>query len=293
LGLAILCTLIAPAGAFAHSRSPTVAIDYRLTLEPTPPGLAVKILDGDRDLDVRVTPGTTLLVRGILGEPMLRIGSGGVFVNAESPTAQSDKLVTAGKEWLRVRSGRSFIWHEHRLAPAGQAGRFTIPIELDGRPSAIAGTFVRVPRPALWPWLAFAAVLAGGVALTARRRDLRLPLALALGLSGGLAALAATISFALRDRPTGGVDWVTIGVAAAVAVLLAVPLVRLRGRRRGQVAGIVGAAAAAVTIEVLPVFWHGEIISALPATAARLACALALVGGACAAGVSLLPEFDG
>jgi len=285
--------MIAPAGAFAHGRSPTVAIDYRLTLEPTPPDLAVKILDGDRDLDARVTPGTTLVVRGILGEPMLRIGAGGVYVNAASPTAQSDKIVTGGKGWLRVRSGSSFTWHEHRLAPAGAGGLFRIPIVLDGRPAAIEGTFVRVPRPALWPWLAFAAALLSGVTLTARRRELRVALTLALGLVAGLAALAATIAFALRDRPTGGVAWVTVGGAAAVAVVFGVPLLRLRGRRRGQAAGLVGAASAAVTIAVLPVFWHGVVISALPADAARLACALALVGGACAAAVSLLPELDG
>lgn len=270
-----------------------MAIDYRLTLEPTPPSLEVRILDGDRDLDASVTPGTTLVVRGILGEPMLRIGDDGVFVNAGSPTAQSDKLVKSGKGWLRVRSGRSFAWHEHRLSPAGQGGRFSIPIELDGRPSAIDGTFVRVAHPALWPWLAFGAALAGGVWVTARRRSLRLPLALVLGICGGTAALVATITFALRDQPNGGVAWLTVGAASVVAALLAIPLVRLRGRRRGQAAGLVGAAAAAVTIEVLPVFWHGVVISALPGTAARLACGVALVGGACAAAVSLLPEFDG
>jgi hypothetical protein len=285
--------LIAPAGAFAHGRSPTVAIDYRLELAPAPAGLAVRILDGDRDLSVSVRRGTTLLVRGVLREPMLRIGPGGVFVNAASPTAQSDKLVATGSGWKRVNSASSYTWHEHRLAPAGQSGRFAIPVELDGRASAIAGTFVRVSKPALWPWLGFGAVLAAATALVARRRSLRLPLAVVLAAAGGTAAFAATVTFALRDRPTGGVAWLPVGAAIGVALALGVPLVRLHGRRRGQAAGLAGAVAAAVVIETLPVFWHGEVISALPGNVARLACALALVGGACAAAVSLLPEFDG
>jgi hypothetical protein len=72
-----------------------------------------------------------------------------------------------------------------------------------------------------------------------------------------------------------------------------VPLVRLHGRRRGRAAGLAGAVAAAVTVAALPVFWHGVVISALPADAARLACVIALVGGVAAAAVSLLPELDG
>lgn len=53
-----------------------------------------------------------------------------------------------------------------------------------------------------------------------------------------------------------------------------------------------GVASAAVTLASLSVFWHGVVISALPRGAARLACAVALVGGAAAAALSLLPEFE-
>ena len=57
-------------------------------------------------------------------------------------------------------------------------------------------------------------------------------------------------------------------------------------------AGVVGAVAAAVSLSSLPVFWHGVVISALPATLARAVCALAIVGGAAAAALSFLPDFD-
>jgi hypothetical protein len=45
---------------------------------------------------------------------------------------------------------------------------------------------------------------------------------------------------------------------------------------------------------LLPVFWHGVVISALPGDVVRFACTLAVAGGAAAAAaLSLLPEFDG
>ncbi len=120
-----------------------------------------------------------------------------------------------------------------------------------------------------------------------------MPLATALGVVAGASALAATVAFALRDRPGGGTAWVPIGAALTVAFLLAVPIVCLHGRRRARAAGVAGAVAAAVTIASLPVFWHGVVISALPAAAVRIACGLAFVAGAAAASLSLLREFDG
>jgi len=252
----------------------------------------LRILDGDRSLEARVDPGHSLLVRGLLREPMLRIDDAGAFANAASPTSQSEKIVKSGSGWLRVASGPSFVWHEHRLTPAGARGRFVIPVQVNGRAGVIAGSFVRVARPAVWPWLAGAAVLAGAVIAGARRRAHLLPLTVALGACAGIAALAATIAFALRDRPAGGTGWLPIVAAVAIALTLAVPLVLLRGKRRAQVASMTGAVAAAAVITSLPVFWHGVVISALPADVVRLLCGLALVAGVSAAAVSLLPEFD-
>jgi hypothetical protein len=267
-------------------------MDYRLTLGPAPAGLTVKIVDGDRSLEARLVPGATLLVRGLLREPMLRINDGGVFANAASPTAQGDKLVRAGTGWQRVASGRTYAWHEHRLRPGGSAGGFRIPVVVNGMDAVIAGTYVRVPRPALWPWLGGGAALAAAIGVASRRRRVQLPLAVGLGVVAGLAALTATISLALRDRPSGGIGWVTIGAGIGIAVAFAVALLRLQGRRRAQAAGTAGAVGIGVTIESLPVFWHGVVISALPAGGARLACGLALVGGVSAVALSVLPELD-
>src|SRR5476649_1721130 len=100
-------SLVVPASASAHARSATVALDYRLVLDASTKGLAgvsVAILDGDRDLRLRVH-GTTLVVRGDLGEPMLRLGPSGTWVNRASVTAVAERLTTAGPGWKRIASG--------------------------------------------------------------------------------------------------------------------------------------------------------------------------------------------
>jgi hypothetical protein len=293
--LVVACTLAAPAGASAHARNATVALDYRLVLAPTSlPGVSVGVLDGDRDLRVRVHD-ATLVIRGDLGEPMLRISPQGTWANRASTTAVAEKLTERGRGWQKVGSGPEFVWHEHRLSPppydaatSGPAPRFTIPAELDGRRVTIGGTFVRVDRPSPWGWLAGAALLVGAVGVVLRARPgLRGPAATALGAAAGAAALTAFVSFTTADATTGRVAWGQIAVAAAFGAALAVAFVRLHGARRSHLAGVVGAGAAALSLGSLGVFRHGVVVSSLPAAGARALCALALAAGVAALGTSL------
>jgi hypothetical protein len=136
------------------------------------------------------------------------------------------------------------------------------------------------------------ALAAGVAAAAALRRGWRSYLTVALGTVAGLGALLAVTTFAARDAPNGRVAWLQVGAGILVGAVLATLLVVLRGRRRVHTAGIVGGIAAATCLGSLPVFWHGVVISALPATPARLACGLALVGGAAAAALSFLPDLD-
>src|SRR5439155_21445150 len=123
----------------------------------------------------------------------------------------------------------------------GPAGPFAIPISVDGRRAEIAGTFFRVRRPAVWPWLAGALVLAAGVAAAARlHRSWRPALTVGIGTVAGLGALVAVTTFAARDAPNGRVAWLQIGAGIGIALVLGGLLVRLRGRRRPHAAGIVG-----------------------------------------------------
>jgi hypothetical protein len=296
-----LAALALPATAAAHGRTATIALDYRLALDRSTrdlPGVHVRILDGDRDFQIRVDPGTNLLVRGSLNEPLLRIDESGVWVNADSPTATGDKIVSASRRgWVHLSGGHTVTWHDHRLAPppvstVGPVGRFVIPVEVNGVSAAISGTFFRVARPAIWPWLLAAVALIGAILVAIRRRPLRGPLTIGLGAAAGLVALVEVTTFAVSDAPTGGVAWLQIVTAFLVAAVLAGLLVRLHGRSRVHAAGVVGAIAAAVSLSSTPVFWHGVVISALPAAGARAACAFAIVAGVAAACLSFLRDFD-
>jgi hypothetical protein len=284
--------LAVPAGASAHASSPTVALDYRLVLDDLAPSLhavTVSILDGDRALRVTVRGGR-LIVRGDLGEPMLRIGPGGAFVNRASITATAQRLTHGGRGWSRV-GGATFVWHDHRLAPppydgghTGAVARFTIPATYDGRPAALAGTFVRYRRPLLWPWLAGAGIAGLAVVLLLRLRPaVRAPLATLLGVLAGAGALTGLVAFGVADAPNGRVAWVQIALGSLLAAAVAGALVRLRGEHRTVLAGLLGAAAAVASIGSLGVFRHGVVISLLPTTVSRFVCALAVTAGVAAA----------
>jgi hypothetical protein len=299
--LAVVVALASSAPASAHGGGTTIALDYRLRLDRAVaalPGVHVAVRDGDRALEARVDDGARLLVRGALREPLLRIGSDGVWVNGDSPTATADGLVSGGGSgWVRVRDGRSFVWHDHRLGPPpattpGTAGRFSIPVEVDGKAAVIAGTFIRVERPSPWPWVAVGLGLAGAIWLVARRRPWRAGLTLVLGITAGIGAVVSVTTFALRASPTGGVSSFELVFALAVGGVLGALLIYLRGRARIHTAGAVGAIAAAVSISSFPIFWHGVVISALPDTGARVACAVAFVCGAAAAALSFVSDAD-
>jgi hypothetical protein len=287
--------LAAPASASAHARSATVALDYRLVLDHATralPRVSVSILDGDRSLRVS-TRGVSILVRGDLSEPMLRIGPAGVWVNRASVTAVAQRLTHVGHGWQRLAGGASYTWHEHRLAPppygarTGAVARFAIPATVNRRAVTIGGTFVRYRRPAAWPWLlggaAFTAVV--GVAVRLRRH-----VTTALGTLAGLAALGSLIAFGAADAPSGRVAWIQLGLGAALTAVVCGVLARSRQPRRSQLAGLLGGVAAAISLGSLGAFRHGVVVSLLSATASRALLAVALVAGASAAVTSFLDE---
>jgi hypothetical protein len=286
-------TLAVPASASAHARTTTVALDYRLDLDRTTrsiPGVSVAILDGDRSLRVSAE-GVTVVLHGDLGEPMLRVGPYGAWVNRASVTAVAERLTKPSRGWSRLASTPSYTWHEHRLAPppygseTGAVARFTIPATVDGRAVAIGGTFVRYERPALWPWFVVGVVFAVAVAIAVRLH--RRP-TIGLGTLAGLAALASLIAFSAADAPNGRVAWLQIGLGVGLGLVVCAVLILSREPRRSQLAGLLGAVAAALSLGSLGVFRHGVVISLLSATASRTLLAVALFAGAAAAVTSFL-----
>ena len=291
----VVLALVLPANAAAHGRGPVVALDDRLVVGRPVAGISVRVLDGDRSLHVSVARGHTVVVRGYLGEPMIRFAGGKVEANRGSPTANADRIVTAGTGWQDVADGRAFAWHDHRLAPprggTGTVGRFVVPVTIDGRPAAITGTFVHVPGPDLLAWVVGAVAAAAAiVAVAFRRPHTRATIVLALAIVAGIAALTSITAFAVRDAPTGGIEWFQVAGGAIVATAASAVLVRTNGARRTTAAGVIGALAAAGMLSSLPIFFHGVVISALPAGFARLASAAAIVGGTCAAALSFLAD---
>jgi hypothetical protein len=295
LSIVVLACLAVPGRAAAHSRAPTVALDYRLELSRTTlPGVHAEVVDGDRALRVSVDPPHRLLVRGLLGEPLLRFGPAGVWVNRASPSADADRLTRRGSGWLRLKAKPRLLWHDHRLSPPaglrpGASARWSLPIALDGRRTELAGTFTRVARPSLWPWLVAALVALGPLAAFARaapRRRAETATAVAGVAAAG--ALAASTAFATGDMGARRGQWLEVGSAALLAVLAAAALLLGDRSLRTWAAMVVGVFAAALGLGSLSVFWHGVVISSLPASVARLATAVAFLGGAAAVVLAIL-----
>jgi hypothetical protein len=289
----VLAVLAVPATASAHSRRPAVALDYRLSVPAAPfAGVHARVLDGDRELRLTVVAPTRLVVRGLLGEPMLRWDPRGVWLNQASPTAQADKLARAGQHgWRLVASGRTFAWHDHRLSPphiaAGGTGRFSLPVTLDGRARSIPGVFTHVRRPSLWPWLLVAATAGAALVAAARVAPRRGTYAVGLAAVAAVAALTATAGFTLGDPISGGGQWFELACTALLG-LGALGALRLREpSTRSWAACVIGAVSVAFALPSLGVFWHGVVVSSLAPTVVRALEAIAVIAGLGAAGFGL------
>jgi hypothetical protein len=228
-----------------------------------------------------------VLVLGDLGEPMLRVDDG-VWVNQSSPTAQANRIVRRPKQgWKRVARSREFVWHEHRLAPPpfaagpyGRVARWQVPLLVDGRRAAISGSFVRVPRPTFWPWALGVGAMVVLAAVGMRRLPrLRFSATIGAGILAGLAGMTAQTTFALRDAPSGRIGWVLVGAAFAIAAIVTWLFALAAGVQRAYVAGTVGVGVSVFCLSWLGVFLHGAVISALPAQATRVVCAVAFTAG--------------
>jgi hypothetical protein len=101
-------------------------------------------------------------------------------------------------------------------------------------------------------------------------------------------ALAASAAFATGDAIAKHTQWIEVGSAALLAVLAAVALLLGDRSLRTWAAMVVGVVAAALGLGSLSVFWHGVVVSSLPANVARLATLVAFLGGAAAVVLAVL-----
>lgn len=202
---AVLTTIIAGLLPALSSPAASANSNFRSVIDriaPPQPGLTVKVLGFDQNLEATNRTGKDVLIRGYENEPYARILADGTVQENENsparylnedrygavkvpPTAGPDKPVL----WRTLdRSGR-FTWHDHRMhwmsnspppAVTDSSKRtkiydYKIPIDVAGRPAAIHGTLYWVGRsgggmPAWAVTTLVLAALAVLIAIVAGRR---------------------------------------------------------------------------------------------------------------------------
>lgn len=297
-----------PTAASAHSGTVVNALDFRARVTSTGRSglIAASILDGDRKLALTVAPTATVVVLGYQGEPLLRFSPAGVELNERSPSAIADRLARrnavpaldprATPDWKHVSKSHHFAWHDHRLGPtpgraypAGNVGRWTIPLLVRGKPDAISGRLLHDAGPALWPWLvllAATACVAVAFARVRRRRNLVESAAYLGAAIGGVAAAVLSVSFSLVPGRSALDAWTTV-VFCIVGIVVVLVLFHHSKASRHALAGFVGLLALFVGLSDAAVLVHGFVIASLPAplvrTAVAVACSTGAVAATCAA----------
>ena len=282
---------IRPPSADAHVGSGLISTSYEARIDairPPVPGVTATVLDGDLKLRIDADPPHVVTVLGVIHEPFIRIGPGGVFVSSRSPTAESDGLVTLQQmraaRWIRLSGGHSFAWHENRLRPVPsvsgadrRVAGWSIPLLVDGRPVTVTGSewYAAQPRRLLWALPAVAAIVVAAIVLATRRERL-IWMAAVIGLVLALVTwMAGWIGVLLDQRLS---TWpLAVSVLYAISVVLVVAAAVTAPRRAPErlvAMGVVGFLVATFTLPALGVFQRGFVLSALPATAAR-ACVIA------------------
>jgi hypothetical protein len=183
-----------PASAAADPPQPT---NYRSTIveitPDLPAGVTARIIGGDSLVELAMDRGHTALVsdypRASDAKPVpyLRFDADGTVhrnVRSVAATANEARYGTTDQvpdpegapRWEHVASDGRYAWHDHRIhwmSPTpprlvdddgrvdlgGANGTWSIPLIVDGTPTAITGTLVLEPAPAPIPWLALTAVL--------------------------------------------------------------------------------------------------------------------------------------
>jgi hypothetical protein len=303
---AAAAALALPGVASAHvGKTAPVATNFAARIVgfvPPARALEAKVVDGDQTLWLRVAAGTTVVVPGVLDEPMLRFDAHGVWLNLRSLTAQSDRIdlldlrpsanPRAAPLWHRLTGGHAYAWHEHRLhvlevlargrRSAGTLGPWSVPFLVNGRREALTGVLHFTPPGAGWAWVGFACLLAlasSSATLLARTRGPQI--AIALGLVATLLIWAVRVGRELYGRPAvGAVGYLEVALTSAVGVALLAGLLHRDREVRLFAAFLAGFGSLYEGLTMLPVLTHSTALSVLPSLPARVAVALILGLGA-------------
>jgi len=285
LGISLAATLAVPSTASAHLRTGTVAVDDRARVVSSSPAFEVGVYLSDRALHLAVRSGHSVVVRGYLGGPFVRVGGHGVWIDDSSATARAAGLVPKGSPagWRLERGRHTVVWHDGRvqaLPPGVRRAHWTIPVVVDGQRRTIAGTVVRFAAPALWPWL-LAAVLVALIGLGVARGAER-GAVLVFGSVACGCALVAAAGFALGTYASPGTWIATLDEAFFALAGLAVLAWGPRGAH-AAVGGGLGILGLAVGLSRGAIFLHPVVLSVLPGTLTRALAAVGIGAGLAAA----------
>jgi len=305
--LALLAGLAGPAGA--HSTSGPPASNFHTAVAgvvPAVPGATARLAADGGHIELRVDGRARVTVLGYQGEPYLRVNRRGVFENRSSPAVALNRTrVPTGPahigpigapRWVRVSTGSTARWHDHRAHWMGGAtpapvrrepgrshviDRWRIPLRVDGATvsgAAITGSVRWDPPPDAALWFLLAAVLALAV-LGGTRVAARPVLLVALALLAGAESVHLWGSWPYSNASAGGRVGENLPSIAAVAasvaaftwlsrrsVYSAAPLVAIAGLFTAVAGGFAD----------LPVLSHAWVPSRLEPTVARMLVAIAL-----------------
>ena len=259
--------LFAPAApAQAHNGAGGSASDYRSEIigySGDPTGIELRVVELGNRMELVRTTANTVVVLGYEGEPYLRFDASGIFENINSPahylnldrfaatSPPASASATAQPSWMRVASGTTFRWHDHRahwMSPIPPTDvqadpdvervvhTDTVALQIDGRDVEATIRVTWLPKPDRLLWLVIAVLLAAIVAATivlVRGADRYLPLAVvaasvavmfgagdsgARAVLSGVAIVAALVGVFTRLR------LVSVGAAVLVSLLAATRL---------------------------------------------------------------------
>lgn len=195
VGLLVVTT----APAAAHAITGIASTNYEtVLLGPTPgvPGVAIRLRDLGRRVEVANATKTDVVISGYSNEPYLRVGPDGVYQNTRSPTLYQNQVTTPGvaavvppvasgsapPDWHRVSREHVVRWrdqrtrHEGAAPPAVQRAPLQTHIVSTwsilmtwGTTQIVANGLIRwTPAPPAWPWYLAAVAVAGAVLAGAR-----------------------------------------------------------------------------------------------------------------------------
>ncbi|MBV9311321.1 MAG: hypothetical protein JOZ73_10840 [Solirubrobacterales bacterium] len=291
----MLAIFVAPAGAQAHGPVAPVASSYLAKPSAVPAGLRAKVIDGDQLMWLAVAPNKTVVVLDPRGAPYLRFSRTGVEVNHNSmlyllnQTPAQTPPTTLGRStpprWQHASDAHAYTWHEGRLhalasvahlTGAAYLGRWSIPLQIDGRATGIGGSVFYAQSPSVvWFWPIAVVVLCLLAALRLDQRSLDLRLARALSLVALLAIVLAGAARALHGRPS--VSALGLAGFAITLVFAGWALHQVTTREPGYFSCFAIAFVAAWEgAALIPTLLDGFTLLALPAWLARTATVVCL-----------------